>query len=208
MTNGYILELAAILILPMIPAFVLYKSLPSRTKVSGPFKGLDISLTGAFGGYFLLVLLALGHVVYKQEAEKTIASTFPRYETWELLGTLEFSGPPESTDRVDSSLVTLTFHPDPATPGDLQPNNTMDFSARIPVIRKSDGSFEFPFRSVFFEHDDFHMGTFYVKEDDERKKLGRAVNEGDKKITVKDSISLRAIVPDSKISRVSITTEK
>ncbi len=51
--------LAAMLILPLIPAFLLYKFLPSKTNVTGPFKGLNLKLTGAFGGYFLLVIVAV-----------------------------------------------------------------------------------------------------------------------------------------------------
>jgi hypothetical protein len=43
-----------VVLLPIIPAYILYKTLPSRTKVSGPFKGLNIQLTGAFTGYTLL----------------------------------------------------------------------------------------------------------------------------------------------------------
>lgn len=53
-----LLLLIAIL-LPVIPAYILYKTLPSRTAVSGPFKGLNIDLTGAFAGYFLVLLVAV-----------------------------------------------------------------------------------------------------------------------------------------------------
>ena len=59
-TNTFLYVLAAVMLLPLIPAFLLYKFLPSRTSVSGPFKGLNIKLTGAFGGYFLLVLTSIG----------------------------------------------------------------------------------------------------------------------------------------------------
>ena len=61
MNNLFLLALTTILLLPLIPAFLLYKFLPSKTNVSGPFKGLNIKLTGAFGGYFLLVLTSLGN---------------------------------------------------------------------------------------------------------------------------------------------------
>ena len=59
-TYTFLYILAAVLLLPLIPAFLLYKFLPSRTSVGGPFKGLNIKLTGAFGGYFLLVITAIG----------------------------------------------------------------------------------------------------------------------------------------------------
>src|SRR5665647_606192 len=59
-TYSLLYVLAAVMLLPLIPAFLLYKFLPSRTSVGGPFKGLNIKLTGAFGGYFLLVITAIG----------------------------------------------------------------------------------------------------------------------------------------------------
>lgn len=54
--DPYVKYLLIILLLPMIPAFLLYKIIPSRTDISGPFQGLQIKLGGAFGGYFLLLL--------------------------------------------------------------------------------------------------------------------------------------------------------
>ena len=44
------------LLLPIIPAVVIYKLLPASTHVSGPFKGLQIKLGGAAAFYFLLLL--------------------------------------------------------------------------------------------------------------------------------------------------------
>jgi len=54
--------IAAAILFPVLPAYVLYKALPARTSVKGPFKGLNIQLSGAFGGYFLLVLAVLSFV--------------------------------------------------------------------------------------------------------------------------------------------------
>ncbi|MBC7746146.1 MAG: hypothetical protein H7096_13705 [Flavobacterium sp.] len=53
-----ILYLIAGFLVPLIPAYILYKTLPAETSVSGPFEGLKVNLSGAFGGYFLLVLIA------------------------------------------------------------------------------------------------------------------------------------------------------
>src|SRR6476619_1680989 len=73
-TYTFIYVLAAVLLLPLVPAFLLYKFLPSRTTVSGPFKGLNLTLTGAFGGYFILVLTAIGvfFPLLKNEQAKVI----------------------------------------------------------------------------------------------------------------------------------------
>lgn len=60
MTDNFFLVLAAILLVPLIPAFLIYKFLPaSDTDVSGPYTGLSLKLKGAFAGYFLLVIVAL-----------------------------------------------------------------------------------------------------------------------------------------------------
>ena len=59
MMDNFYFTLAAILLLPLFPAYILYKFLPaSETDVSGPYKGLSVKLKGAFAGYFLLVLVA------------------------------------------------------------------------------------------------------------------------------------------------------
>src|SRR5256885_13971987 len=73
-TYNFIYLLTAMLLLPLIPAFLLYKFLPSKTSVSGPFKGLNLKLTGAFGGYFLLVLTAIGvfFPLLKNDQQKVI----------------------------------------------------------------------------------------------------------------------------------------
>lgn len=77
MTDNFYLTLAAILLLPVIPAYILYKFLPaSETDVSGPYQGLSLKLKGAFAGYFLLVIvgLALQYVVMNNNQKKEIES--------------------------------------------------------------------------------------------------------------------------------------
>jgi hypothetical protein len=52
--------LTIIILLPVIPAFLLFKALPSSdADLSGPLKGFTIKLKGAFAGYFATVLLIL-----------------------------------------------------------------------------------------------------------------------------------------------------
>ena len=67
MTDNLYVALSAILLLPIIPAFILYKFLPSKepdevggeTGSIGPVKALSWKLKGAFAGYFLLVMVGL-----------------------------------------------------------------------------------------------------------------------------------------------------
>ena len=75
MTDNFYLALAAIMLVPIIPAYVLYKYLPaSDTDVSGPFKGLSVKLKGAFAGYFLLVLvgITLQYLIMGNQQARTI----------------------------------------------------------------------------------------------------------------------------------------
>src|SRR5579863_6081769 len=53
------ISLIIIILLPILPAYILFAALPSRADVTGPFHGLEIKLGGAFAGYFLLVVLVI-----------------------------------------------------------------------------------------------------------------------------------------------------
>jgi len=66
------------ILLPIVPALLLYKLLPSTADVSGPFHGLKIKLGGAFAGYFLLVL-----VVFFWPRPKAA------YEVWTVKGMIQ-----------------------------------------------------------------------------------------------------------------------
>ena len=73
MIDNFYLALTAILLLPLLPAYIIYKFLPeSETNVEGPYKKLNLKLKGAFAGYFLLVLISLGlqYVVMNSEQKK------------------------------------------------------------------------------------------------------------------------------------------
>jgi hypothetical protein len=77
MTDNFYLVLAAILVIPLIPAFIIYKFLPaSETDVSGPYQGLSLKLKGAFAGYFLLVIvgLVLQYAIMNNKQGKQIES--------------------------------------------------------------------------------------------------------------------------------------
>jgi len=55
--DPYIKHLIVVFLIPVIPAFLFYKIIPSKTFVKGPFQGLQIDMSGAFAGYFLLLLM-------------------------------------------------------------------------------------------------------------------------------------------------------
>ena len=43
-------------LLPLVPAYLLFRALPSQAEISGPFKGMTVKLGGAFAAYFLVFL--------------------------------------------------------------------------------------------------------------------------------------------------------
>lgn len=59
-----LLYMTALALIPTIPAFLLFKALPTQAEATGPFAGLNIKLGGAFAGYFL-IFLALAYLVPK-----------------------------------------------------------------------------------------------------------------------------------------------
>ena len=79
-TIEMVIYLSVLMLIPLAPACILYKFLPSKTLVEGPFKGLTINLSGAFAGYFILVLVALSLLYPK------IISTPQNYEVWKIKG--------------------------------------------------------------------------------------------------------------------------
>ena len=52
-----LVSIGFLVLVPLIPAVILYKMFEQKTVVTGPFKGLRLDLSGAFAGYFLLLIL-------------------------------------------------------------------------------------------------------------------------------------------------------
>ena len=68
-------------LVPAIPAVIIFKLIPNnKVFVNGPFQGLKINLTGAFGGYFLLIIASYLMV------NKMIFEKQPDVEVWTLKG--------------------------------------------------------------------------------------------------------------------------
>ncbi len=100
-----------VVLLPMVPAFILFKFLPesSKAEAEGPYHKLKIKLGGAFAGYFVVVLLMSGllHGHFKPESGSA-------YEIWKVVG--EIANP---TDALLPELKPqmFTVSPPAAVPG-------------------------------------------------------------------------------------------
>lgn len=136
------------ILLPITPAYILYKALPARTSVKGPFKGLNIQLSGAFGGYFLLVLTILGFISTRPQPPN------PGYEVWEVKGKINWDQDGTTTDiqRIQMSLMP----PNRMLKGD----GTFDLQVAPKVIDM--GKLRFP--KLVIEHPDFQTITIDLNE--------------------------------------------
>lgn len=121
--QNFLIIVTAVL-LPIIPAYLLYKALPSRSTVSGPFKGLSIQLKGAFGGYFLVVLVIFGYFMWAQESQPPPGL----YELWEVKGAITFPN-----GRAPAAQSDTQFHLYPPD----QPFPDWTFTLHLPILRNA-----------------------------------------------------------------------
>lgn len=127
------------ILLPLVPAFVLYKLLPSEAKVTGPFKGLNLQLSGAFGGYFVLTLMLFGFITSRPEPKPT-----PTEEIWEVKGRIDCQ---QGGDPVDINQLRVSV-----MPPSLQTGGDGSFILRVPAKRLSSGESSLP--TLVIEHAD------------------------------------------------------
>lgn len=102
-----LINLAFVVLLPIVPAYFLFRALPSEADVTGPLQGLTIKLGGAFAGYFALLVLVLStHTFWNPPP-------VPASQTWDVEGqVLNDQGQPlESLNGSD-----ILLNPNPVTP--------------------------------------------------------------------------------------------
>ena len=75
--------MAAIVLLPLVPAYILFKFLPSKGQFSGPFQKFSVKFGGAFAGY-LFVFLAVIISIRPKDVN--------HYHTWTVMGRLRLEG--------------------------------------------------------------------------------------------------------------------
>jgi hypothetical protein len=116
-----LLVFAALVLVPIIPAFLFFKFIRSRARVSGSLSGLTISLGGAFGGYFALMLFLT--------SQFGPALLHPTMRTWKISGQVRLAPhdsqpvvgtvfPPIVGMAVDGKTFTIEV---PVTDGDALP---------------------------------------------------------------------------------------
>ncbi len=161
------LPAAFIVIAPLIPAIILYKFLPSRTQVTGPFKGLKIDLSGAFAAYFLVALVLGGYISNestsrrneaRQEIERLLAT---RVILWTVTGTLQVEGGSAEDLRNVDWVIRPPVPPVPASDGRFEIGNVpflTDPAAGSTMLEVS-RSPAFAATTLHFERDSVTIGS-------------------------------------------------
>jgi len=169
------LTLAVIVLLPIVPAYLLFRALPSTGNVSGKLlQGLEIKLGGAFAGYFAVVLL----IFYKHDTWDPTPPP-PTAYVWHLSGQVtDATGAPlEPLDLKDFSFAPPTFQ---ALPGG-------NFSMVVPTEPQQGNGTKYPM--LVISHANFVPLTIPLDpsrvSSDMVTSLGVTHDEGHKEITMK-----------------------
>lgn len=169
--------LVFVIVLPLLPAYLLFKYLPAPGRVEGPLKGLNIRFSGAFAGYLVLFFSLL----------LAKPNDFTHYHIWTVTGRVEFQrAPGEDTPNVRDVVIRLL-------PPHLILMNEGSFSFQIPVMEDENGNSQFPDLQIdlpWYEGKTFPLGaTNYGNPDPE---IEKAYDPSTKRIAIKGPITLRS----------------
>lgn len=142
-----LISIVVALLIPVIPAFVLFKFLPNRVRASGPYTGLRINLEGAFAGYFLLVLAILAFL------KTGVRPLDDEHQVWKVRGKVRLEQPDSPFD--ENKLVISTRPNVTLTP---EGNFILDV-----VVKRERGSNDFPFLIVEYGND-YYSRTLNLNE--------------------------------------------
>lgn len=131
-TTLSIVIMVIVLLVPAIPAFFLFKYLPSTGDVTGPWHGLQLRLGGAFAGYVIVVLIAVQ--IRPQELQ--------HYHTWTVAGSIATKPALGDPDPNINDIVIRIVPPR------LSIMNQGSFEWEIPVIEDAAGRLQFPLLQI------------------------------------------------------------
>ncbi len=142
MSQNIVIMLIIILV-PIIPAYLLFKMLPSRAFVKGPFQGLKVDLSGGFAGYFLIFLVLVG---IRSSFQSTTS-----YEEWTAKGRIIQVDAGSTSNYIDQRYVTFSS---PAVKSDPDGNFSLTF------LVTSDGRYDFPY--MYISYPGCVQGTYFL----------------------------------------------
>jgi hypothetical protein len=156
--NNFFIVTATVVLLPLVPAYILFKFLPSEAGADGPYSGLTLKLKGAFAGYFIVLLAVMSffHTLPSNEDE-----------IWTIKGRVAAPG----IENVED--LRVSFVPDQSQ------HKTPDlaFKMRVMVPRNAQGKLDFP--DIVIEHPLYSTQTIHLDQDQPDCKLAMTKDEVD-----------------------------
>jgi hypothetical protein len=122
--------ITALVILPLIPAVVLFTKLPSTGEVSGPLKGLNVKFSGAFAAYLILFGCLL----------QIRPTDFDHSHIWQVQGHVAFKRPHSEAKPNTNDIRVRVTPPDLVVHGN---GSGGSFRFDVPIPEK-DGEPDFP----------------------------------------------------------------
>ena len=137
-------------LLPLLPAWILFRKLPSTAKVDGPWQGMKVKLGGAFAGYFVVLLAVFGYFYWKdnelakyEQLVHTLqtkvadleAKLYASTKVYTVKGKIKAEGKTAFNDSERESFE-LEINPTSET---WNVSSDGLFTASIPVVVKQDG---------------------------------------------------------------------
>ncbi|RAI03108.1 hypothetical protein DLJ53_00835 [Acuticoccus sediminis] len=137
---------ALVVLVPLVPALLIYCFAPERQIVEGPFKGLTLKLGGAFAMYFLVTMFVAAPFVfyYYKPPMNDLASLYV------VRGTLNLEGITHRGD-FDPRLLVLTLEPR-ADSASAAPDGTVTWSMNVRAPTDENGKIVWPFERVILEY--------------------------------------------------------
>jgi hypothetical protein len=139
--------LVSVVLLPIVPAYLLFKALPSSAIVSGPLQGLNINLGGAFAGYFAVVVLVIStHNIVFPPPPPPLP---PAYQVWEISG--------QVTDQDGNAIEPLDIKDIALSPPIFQSSPGGNFTLTFATMPAPGGGMKYPILTV--SHPNFQVMT-------------------------------------------------
>ena len=144
-----------VILVPLLPTFVLFRALPSRAALNGPFKGWKVNFGGAFAGYvFVLVFITYSF-------RSTIAEH--PYRSWIVKGAVSFKPNDASANAND---ITCYIRP----PQLVVDQGSNSFTFEVPVRDDDNDDPDFP--RLVFQIPGYKSQTAYILDPAHKKPIG------------------------------------
>jgi hypothetical protein len=165
--------LVTLVLLPLLPAWLLFRYLPSGADTTGTLAGLKVKLGGAFGGYVALTVFLAWFFSHSLRG--------PMYHDWHVSGALQFEG----SDQPRVADISCILKPPML---DLDQGNGFEFDVSLPDAMKQ------PPR-LFFQVPGYESRTVFLLEDPPYgvQKLDRKVDKLRGKVEFTTPIVLKKV---------------